>query len=49
MQPIAVTLHDACDRFHHAKVGLGASALMRRETVDDRRAVAAELPCILRF
>jgi hypothetical protein len=23
--------------------------LMRRESVDDRRAVAAELPCILRF
>jgi MoaA/NifB/PqqE/SkfB family radical SAM enzyme len=49
MQHVAVSLHDAYDAFRHGKIGAGAKALARRENIDSLRAVAEELPWILRF
>lgn len=49
MQHIAVSLHDAYEAFRHGNIGTGAKALTRRENIDSLRAVAEELPWILRF
>ena len=49
MQHIAVSLHDAYEAFRRGNIGAGAKALTRRENFDSLRAVAEELPWILRF
>ena len=49
MQNIAVSLHDAYQSFKKGKVLEGSRALTRKGNLDSLRAVAEELPWILRF
>lgn len=49
MQHIAVSLHDAYQAFRKGELRVAAKALARKENVDSLRAVAEELPWILRF
>ncbi len=49
MQNIAVSMHDAYQSFRKGKIVDGTKALTRKGNLDSLRAVAEELPWILRF